>query len=776
MKKFLYLGFCGLLAAGMTGCKDDVISDVSSSLQDIGGETGYLTFQIKSADTGGMTRAWLDENYNFNEGEGAAGKFADENKIVNNVQANRVFFFDENGDWHSSALLNLTKQEENNHSSSHNDNYPETFYSATVKRTSDRGEENWPTQCLVVLNGRPGRLNALLARAQASVNTGEAFGMAEFLGWVNTDLTETDAAGEGETLGLYKYDEGDGDGEIYYFTMTNSVFVDDVKDATGGTTKGIVSSAQITEENLKHTSEEAAEHPVTVYVERIMSKVEVGFKDFDNYTGSDAAYIEEDDDAHPYGYIYSFSDDHETNSSWFDVPKTIEMKALITNWTVNAVEYQAQLFKQLDSNWITNEPFTSWNDPTHHRSYWGKDANYEWNNGDGVNGKGYPSQYRSVFPTSDSARPYQDKTTGRWSYGASTVEEKGNDIYNPSYPWALDYKPFNKILNKRKYKYCLENTFGYPAQNDGSYKNMIMGSHVLIQGRLITAEEEKSLTPDGKADLDAVIGDKYYYGDRYYDETTYINRQVAIIRALLGEHIGTLEVKNRGMWPTDADGTGNFNVETTEGNLYVKDTNGDFLKITVNNEAKTGEIKATDVFCIAPAYITKGDDKVTIALKNEYKEGWDGKSYGYNTANVNLYYYKADQLDDETGEIKDGQTPTQLTRNQAVSIIYQLGNEAGCFKAGRMYYAVPVQHYLAAGAGNDYKFEYAGLKAGDYGMVRNHWYKFLINTIMKPGVPVHDEDQPIIPNYEDTDRYIGLEVIILPWRIVDNGNVTLGTN
>lgn len=756
MKKFLYLGFCGLLAAGMTGCKDDVISDVSSSLQDIGGETGYLTFQIKSADTGGMTRAWLDDNQQYNDGDEAQGAFADENKIVENIQANRVFFFDANGKWHSSALLNLEKQAENDHSSSHNDSYPETFYSATVKRTSDRGEENWPTQCLVILNGRPGRLNALLARAQASAESDYAFGMDEFLGWVNEDFTDTDAAGEGETLGLYKFNDK------YYFTMTNSIFV--------GEDNKVQNASQITSDNLKATSQEAAEHPVTVYVERIMSKVEVGFKKYDN-AGDDPGYIT---DATPYGFVYTFSDDHETNSKWMEGEdlngeKTIELKALITNWTINAVEYQTNLYKQIDDNWLTTAPFTNWNDVTHHRSYWSKDSHYEWNNG-----LEYPTQYRTVFPTSDSARPYQNKTTGGWSYGAPTEENDGNDIFDANYPWALDYKAYNKITSKRKYKYCLENTFGYETNGSGSYTHMIMGSHLLVQGRLLTKEEADNLADDGSTKLDDAISDKYYYGDRYYDENTYIRRQVAVIKELMGDHIGTLEIENRGMWATDGDGTGNFDVATTEGNLYVM-VDGKLTRITVGTEAKEGEILATDVFTIAPAYVAKGDGKVTIALKDDYKNPTDGK-YGYDNKAVNLYYYTADQIDPTTKQLKDDAQAKQMTRNEAVSIIYQLGNIADCFKAGRMYYAVPIQHYLAAGTGNNYEFKYDSLKAGDYGIVRNHWYKFIIDTIMKPGIPVHDEDQPIIPNYDDTDRYIGLEVIILPWRIVDNGNVTLGTN
>lgn len=779
MKKILIYGMGAFLMAGLWSCKDDVVLNDGPGLEDIGGETGYVTFSIKSANTGGMTRAgdaWNDGNGDYNQGDVAQGSFADENKIVDNIQANRVFFFDKDGKYHSSALLNLTKADGATNDS-HDDGYgqTETVYQATVKRTSDRGEQNWPTQCLVILNGRPTRLNALLTQAQ----TNPDFNMEKFLSWVNKDFTDTDAAGEGETLGLYKYSDGK-----YYFTMTNSIYVDDVNVTEGGdgqvsSTKKIMTAAQITEKNLATTSEKAAENPVTVFVERIMSKVEVGFTGYDEApaaaadAATKASYITE---ATPYGFIYSFTDKHEEDSKWMlDEEKTVTMKALITNWTINAVEYQTMLFKQVDNSWIANPIFTGWNDPNHHRSYWGKDFNYDWD------ADRYPTQYRSVYDGSESAKPYQDKTTGGWSFGKNTEETGGNDIFSDNYHWALDYKPYNKILSKRAYKYCLENTFGYEEGTTGNYKNMIMGSHVLIQGRLLTEDESKKLTvgEDGKAtvtDLDAVIGDKYYYGDRYYDETNYINRQVAMLKELVGGELATLSVDNVQMWPKDSDGSEEkFTISTKEGNLYVKEEKegvSTFKKVTLNATAEDGEISFKDVFTIAPAYIAKGDGKVTIALGTKAS---DGKiTYGYGAEKVNLYYYTQAQLGEDNRPKADAGDPTQMTRNQLVSIIYGITNIGDCFKNGRMYYAVPIQHFLAAGAGEKYEFKYENLKVGDYGVVRNHWYKFVVNQILKPGIPVHDEDQPIIPNYDDEDRYIGLEVIILPWHIVDNGNVTLG--
>ena len=767
MKKLYLLGLCGLLAASITSCKDDAMINDTPDIE-VGGETGYLAFTIKSANSGSMTRAWLDndaEDGDYSTGVEASGKFAHEDAIVDNVQANRVFFFSEGGGYHSSSLLSLTKAENNSHvgDDSHADTYAELVYSATVKRTGDRGDEDaWPTQCLIILNGRPSRLNALLSRAQGD----PSFNMDKFLAWVNEDFRDTDVTGEGLTLGLYNYKDAakEGDEAKYYFTMTNSIFVD-------GDNKHVTATQIDAEKHLKTTSEDAAKSPVTVYVERIMSKVEVGFSGYDNANTNTGHFSEEMQN--PYQFVYTFSDDHETNAKWFDEDKTITMKALITNWTINAVEYQTKLFKEINPSWTATTLFDGWNDNPHHRSYWAIDAHYLW--GDGSE---YPTQYRNSFK--GTASPYQvTEGWGSWGYGKSTAESyDGNDVMDPEYPWALDYKAFNAITNKRQYKYCLENTFSYDAESgtvSADYKHMIMGSHVLIAARLLTEEEAGKLPSTASEDaLDGVIGDKYYYSDRYYDEPTYINRQIAVLNDILSENVGEVTVTNLEMWgDTETNAAdGKFKFDNIAGGLWVKD--GETYKQVVANPKNANEIAATDVFCIAPAYVAKGDGKVTIALKDTYGPTTSGK-YGYDSQNVNLYYVT------EAGVTEQGQpngTPVQFTRNQLVSLIYEKANVADCFKNGRMYYAVPIQHHLAASIteAHEYEYKYDGLKTGDYGVVRNHWYKFVVSTIMKPGIPVHDPNQPIIPNYDDTDRYIGLEVVILPWHIVNNGDVTLGQN
>lgn len=83
-------------------------------------------------------------------------------------------------------------------------------------------------------------------------------------------------------------------------------------------------------------------------------------------------------------------------------------------------------------------------------------------------------------------------------------------------------------------------------------------------------------------------------------------------------------------------------------------------------------------------------------------------------------------------------------------------------KDGRAYYYVPIKH-LGSKDG-----------LGEYGIVRNHFYKITLTGITGFGTPVYDPDkvvEPVVPTYEDT--YLAARVQVLQWRVV-NQNANLG--
>ena len=81
---------------------------------------------------------------------------------------------------------------------------------------------------------------------------------------------------------------------------------------------------------------------------------------------------------------------------------------------------------------------------------------------------------------------------------------------------------------------------------------------------------------------------------------------------------------------------------------------------------------------------------------------------------------------------------------------------------GKAYYYVPVRHLGTAGT------------LGEYGVVRNHFYKITLNGIKGFGTPVYNPDKvidPTVPSYDNT--FLAARVQVLQWRIV-NQNVSLG--
>ena len=81
-------------------------------------------------------------------------------------------------------------------------------------------------------------------------------------------------------------------------------------------------------------------------------------------------------------------------------------------------------------------------------------------------------------------------------------------------------------------------------------------------------------------------------------------------------------------------------------------------------------------------------------------------------------------------------------------------------KDGRAYYYVPIKHLGS-------KDGHGKSTLGEYGIVRNHFYKITLTGIKGFGTPVYDPNQvvePVVPSYKDT--YLAARVQVLQWRVV----------
>lgn len=105
---------------------------------------------------------------------------------------------------------------------------------------------------------------------------------------------------------------------------------------------------------------------------------------------------------------------------------------------------------------------------------------------------------------------------------------------------------------------------------------------------------------------------------------------------------------------------------------------------------------------------------------------------------------------------------TYVVATDAANAAYG-ANNAVIYKDGMTYYWTSVKHLGAAG------------KTGEFGMVRNHFYKVDVTKITGFGTAVYNPDNEFVPVTPDEDpmTYLAARINVLSWRVVANG-VELG--
>ncbi len=156
---------------------------------------------------------------------------------------------------------------------------------------------------------------------------------------------------------------------------------------------------------------------------------------------------------------------------------------------------------------------------------------------------------------------------------------------------------------------------------------------------------------------------------------------------------------------------------------------------------------------------------------------------------ANTVYTKIEPTDVEIKNVYDGKVELKLTAaaealkwstskestvtidavdvNAGLANIF-VANTAEYYKAGMMYYCIPIEHLR----GGQIKYENDGsysLNEADYGVVRNHWYQITVNSIKNLGSAVFNPDENIVPNEIEPTYYVGAQINILSWKIVKQG-------
>ncbi|MCH5238836.1 MAG: Mfa1 fimbrilin C-terminal domain-containing protein [Muribaculaceae bacterium] len=560
----------------------------------------------------------------------------------------------------------------------------------------------YPAYALIVLNADPERLDALDLELTAAGSDAVKRALS-YLNEVDTD--------DPESLAMY-------DG---HFTMSSVVYRDEESPK-------LVSLAELNPLGtvFYETIEEAVlpENLTLFYVERLLAKFTLIVKDGNQHFNTDKAIVVPGEGIIKVRQTYAPTDNEakDVKSQW---------RVNLVNWGVNALEKNTYLFKVLSDiqgvfPFETQENFyIGWNSPKLKRSFWAIDENYA----SGI----YPQQYRQALDVEGVFAATENNI-----YSPDYNEEDGPDRVD----YTLLYKPYNAYTQRNDNKYSLENTFDASIISPDELASqpwLRCGTHILLTAQFIIDEVDKGidLTRVDENGFIPGVSDKYFSNGLYWSETALKQQALATLATNIYFNKKGSEVANvlEGGFVDFINGDG----KTLDDTAPIAIDNGTPEGIVLKHEDL--EKNAETYFEFAPAFIKGGDGWVSLKLKDGYK-------------------LMARYVDKNTGEVTLG----EISQAQLVSYIYRFTNLAKHFNEGRMYYAIAVRHNLESQ--NFESSAVSKVSTGDYGVARNTWYRMTINSILKPGTPVDDPNQPIIPNPEPDDKSLGVEVEIIPWETV----------
>lgn len=223
-----------------------------------------------------------------------------------------------------------------------------------------------------------------------------------------------------------------------------------------------------------------------------------------------------------------------------------------------------------------------------------------------------------------------------------------------------------------------------------------------------------------------------------------------------------------------------------------------FTKVLIAGELVDSEGNAIEVVKYAGAKII-GESNLKALLFDQLEN--NGMIYSYVTTGTETTYTSLTEADVEFVSAIDTELadkPDESEATQGRCYVYLQLTATGAAKnwskssaqeqpeGARFASAAEVNEYLADQCGHAqihkdgltyYYFTIRHLgdenKVGYYGVVRNHIYNCVINSIVGLGTPVYDPSEVIYPEKpEDEETFIAANIKILSWRVVNN-NVDL---
>lgn len=748
IKRYLTSAFILGSALVMASCVMDTFDDDISSRGEYNGQKlpkgkYFVTFNITETDDN--TRA-LPDSVQFEDGVHDEHDIGGIGSFIIYLNANdQVVNVDEL----------FGEHEEHPH------DYIEGHYVSTFDVEEDY---QTPDKCIVILNALKYReeLNNCVGKNKSDILN------MEWIQHYGTDGIETDTVG--------RNDNG-------RFLMSNSIHYGE--DPKSGNI--VLLDAQPLPLEVIQDATENENNPdkvVTVKVERMVAKATLSYKDKDgkiipltkdHIFGPDIEFVN----------LFTGFDNKDMHEY-----KVVKYRVRCTGWGMNALEKSGSLFKNIGSGASAND---EWSDQRAYRYHWAVDKHY-YDNETGTKENlsyPYPWQFRDAYNL-----PQVDHYSVMYTDNKAT---DNNVLKNYSYDDFVRMNYFTKEI------YIPENTFDYARLYDelDQRPEVLAGTHFIMTAILETAFDAPS------PDLGAEELEPYFAVDSPEKRTVYRDRIGNIYRTPQDAFKALIVSFNYGIqsqfdmkfplykWDDydDPEPYGVTKKHEPEDNNWVAATGinyalyyfkgGDenntsnYIEITVPNVQDENNFNIM-YKTLKEAKIKHGDGQRIILDPNfrvlnkaEFAKGnitpvyiydvdyWkDIEDYnrnlptGYNPITPSIDHIFGSTV---SGHViakdagKNGKVGRTATINDIESLMFNWIGPIDHFNEGRMYYYHPISH-----------------EKNKYGIVRNNWYRIVLNGIHNLGTSVDNPSDPIVPNFVGAfDQAIDIQAYLLKWHVVE---------
>ncbi|MCM1505263.1 MAG: fimbria major subunit [Muribaculum sp.] len=516
-----------------------------------------------------------------------------------------------------------------------------------------------------------------------------------------------------------------------YYTMSNSVYYN--PSASTGT--GICRAAQIPEGGAYVSREEAAADgalSTDIYVERYAAKVRL--RTIEDMKVTDIT-----------------PDNSTTTGSDGGSTTNFTLKFNPGKWALNAIDdltfvtkvyledevgsYGANAYAYSALNDILNPGGSSWawNSFANKRSYWALS----------------PSYYKGEYPEVASDWTSQNYDVDYITYNTLTSLTGGSE------PGATVYTKETTVGRK-----------GFDSNNpEASIPSVVYGGYYNVVG----ADGNNIMNGSTPITfyIHTVAGKNNLYFESNADGTSAIPGGTSVMQDIVS-HQGTLfvttTVTNRTtneVISTSTDQLSRLNLSTVANFLEVAHPS---LEVLTNADGSIVKVPSR---------------KVTMQIK---------KLASGQTAYTNVVYPESGetaityQLCYGNGStIVDVEADNYILANKTLTTAALYVDK---YNQGAAYFNIPVLHlgwYRAGNAnwsdntskGIAKNIDWSKVRVGDFGIVRNHVYDILVNSITGLGVGIGNPDDPIIPENNGTTYYVNFRLNVLNWAVVPTQTMDL---